>query len=132
MLPLLLGIDQNVIHKDHDKLIQIGLEYPMHEVHECCWGIRQSKGHHCKLKVPIMRPERCLRDICLSNPQLMVTSAKVYLGVDSRSSQLIKQIINPRQWVPILDRNPVQLSVVNSQSKGLVLLLLKQNRSAPW
>ena len=62
---------------------------------------------HYKLKVPITRPERCLRDICLPNPQLMVTSAKVYLGVGSRSSQLIKQVINPRQWIPILDRNPV-------------------------
>ena len=97
----------------------------MHEVHECCWRIRQSKGHHRKLKVPIPCPERCLKDICLPNPQLMVTSAKVYLGVDSRSSQLIKQVINPRQWVPILDRNSVQLSVVNAQSKGLVLLLRK-------
>ena len=97
----------------------------MHEVHECRWRIRQSKGHHGKLKVPITCPERCLRDICLPNPQLMVTSAKVYLGVDSRSSQLVKQVINPRQWVPILDRNPTQLSVVNPQSKGLVLLLLK-------
>ena len=125
LLPLLLGIDQDVIHEDHDKLIQIGLEYPMHEIHECRWRIRQSKGHHCKLKVLITRPERCLRDIYLSNPQLMVTSAKVYLRVDSRSSQLIKQVINPRQWVPILDRNPVQPSVVNAQSKGLVFILLK-------
>ena len=97
----------------------------MHKVHECRWRIRQSKGHHCKLKVPITHAERCLRDICLPNPQLMVTSAKVYLGVDSRSSQLIKQVINPQQWVPIPDRNPVQLSVVNAQSKGLVLLLRK-------
>ena len=87
--------------------------------------IRQSKGHHCKLKVPITRPKRCFRDIYLPNPQLMVTSAKAYLGVDSRSSQLVKQIINPRQWVPIPDRNPVQLTVVNAQSKGLVLLLCK-------
>ena len=66
-----------------------------------------------------------LRDICLLKPQLMVTSAKVYLGVDSRSSQLIKKVINPRQWVPILDRNPVQLSVVKAQSDILVLLLRK-------
>ena len=91
----------------------------MHEVHECCWRIHQSKGHHCKLKVPITRPERCLRNICLPNPQLMVTSAKIYLGVDSHSSQLIKQVINPRQWVPILDRNPIQLSIVNAQSRVL-------------
>ena len=85
----------------------------------------QSKRHHRKLKVPIMCLERCLRDICLPNPQLMVTSAKVYLRVDSHSSQLIQKIINPRQWVPILDRNPVQLPVVNAQSKGLVFLLRK-------
>ena len=132
MLPLLLGVDQNFIHEDHEKRIQIGLEYPMHEVHECRWRIRQSKGHHCKLKVPITRPKRSFRDIFLPNPQLMVTSAKVYFGVDSRSSRLIKQVNNPRQWIPILDRNPVQLSVVNAQSKGPVLLLRKQSQSAPW
>ena len=102
----------------------------MHEIHECFWRIHQSKGHYCELKVPIQRPERYLRDIYLPNPQLMVTSAKVYLGVDSRSPQLIEKVINPMQWVPILDRNLVELSVVNAQSKGLVLLLCKQNRSA--
>ena len=125
MIPLRLGIYQDVIHEDHKKLIQIGLEYPMHEVHECRWRIHKSKGHHRKLKVPITRPERSVTDICLPNPQLMVSSAKAYLGVDSRSSQLSKQVINPRQWVLILDRNPVRLSVVNAKSKGLVLLLFK-------
>ena len=69
----------------------------MHEIHERYERIRQSEGHHCELKVPIPHPEHCLRDICLPNPQLMVTSAKVYLGVDSRSSQLVKQVINPWQ-----------------------------------
>ena len=54
------------------------------------------QGHNCKLKVPVTRPERCLKDIYLPNPQLMVTKAKVYLGVDSRPPQLIEQVINPR------------------------------------
>ena len=97
----------------------------MHEIHECYWRIRQSEGHHRKLIVLITRPKCRLRDICLPNSQLMVTSAKVYLGVDSRSSQLIKQVIDPRQWVPIPDRNPFQLPVINGQSKGLVLLIRK-------
>ena len=48
------------------------------------------QGHHRKLKVPIPRPERYLKDVCLPNSQPMVTSAKVYLGVDSHPSQLIK------------------------------------------
>ena len=89
------------------------------------------RRHHRELKVPIPRPKHCLRDIRLPNPQLMVTNAKVYFGVDSRSSQLIKQVINPRKWIPILDCNPVQLLVVNAQSKGLVRLLCKQNQIAP-
>ena len=96
MLLLRLRVDQDVVNKDHNKLIQIGLEYPMHEIHEFRWSIRQSERHHCELKVPILHPKRCLRDISLPNSQLMITGAKVYLGVDSWPSQLIKQIINPR------------------------------------
>ena len=96
MLLFILGVDQDVVNKDHNKLIQIELEYPMHEIHECCWHIRQPKGHHCELEMSISCPKRWLRDISLPNSQLMVSGVKIYLGVDSRPSQLIKQVINPR------------------------------------
>ena len=128
MLLLILELDKDVVNK----LIRIGLEYPMHEIHECHWRIHQPEGHHCELEMPILRPKRCLRDISLPNSQLMVIGVKVYLGVDSRPFQMIKQVINPQQWIPILDRNFVQLSLVNAQSKSLVLLLRKQNQSTPW
>ena len=96
MLLLRLGVDQDVVNKYCNKLIQIGLEYPMHEIHECRWSIRQPERHHCELEMPIPRSKRCLRDISLPNSQLMVIGMKVYLRVDSRPSQLIKQVINPR------------------------------------
>ena len=105
MLLLRLGVDQDVVNKDHNRLIQIGLEYPIHEVHECCWRIRQPKRHHYEFEMPMLRPKRCPRDINLPKSELIVTSAKVYLGVDLRPSQLIKQIINPRSGILILDRN---------------------------
>ena len=93
---LRLGVDQDVVNKDHNKMIQIGLEYPMHEIYECRWRICQPERHHCELEMPIPRPKRCLRDIGLPNSQMMITGAKVYLRVDSCPFQLIKQIINPR------------------------------------
>ena len=129
MLLLRLGLDQDVINKDYNKMIQVGLEYPMHEIHEYRWCIRLLEGHHYELEMPILRPKRCLRDISLPNSQLMITDAKIYLRVDSRPFQLIKQVINPWKWIPILDRNSFQPSIVNAQSKSLVLLLSKQNRS---
>ena len=96
MLLLRLGVDQDVVNKDYNKRIQIGLEYPMHEINECRWRNFQSERHHCDLEMPIPRPKRYLRDICLPNSQLMIPGAKVYFGEDSRPFQLIKQIINPR------------------------------------
>ena len=86
MLLFRLGVDQDVVNKDHNKLILIGLEHPTHEIHECRWRIPQPEEHHCKLKKPIPRPKRCLKDINLPNSQLMVTGEKIYLGVDSRPS----------------------------------------------
>ena len=62
----------------------------MHEIHECCWCIRQSERHHCELEMPILRPERCLRDINLPKSQLMITGTEIYLEVDLRPSQLVK------------------------------------------
>ena len=80
--------------KTTKKMIQVGLEYLMHEIHECRWSIHQSERHHGEIEMPIPRPKHCLRDICLPDSQLMITGVKVYLGVDSL--QLIKQVINPR------------------------------------
>jgi hypothetical protein len=34
MLLFTLGIDQDVINKDHDKLVQLQHEYGVHQVHE--------------------------------------------------------------------------------------------------
>ena len=105
MILLRLGVDQDVVHENHNETIYIGLEHPMPKIHECRWSICQSEWHHCELKMLILRPERCLKDVCLPNCQLMITSVEIYLGVDPRPSQLIKQIINPRQRVPILDNS---------------------------
>ena len=97
LIPLLrLGVYQDVVSKDNKKLIQIELEYPMHEILECHRRVHQPEGHHCELEMSIPRPKRCLRDIGLPNSQLKVSGVKIYLRVDSRRSQLIKQVIDPR------------------------------------
>ena len=107
MILLRLGVDQDVVHENYHKLIKIGLEHPTHEIHECRRSIRQSEWHHCELEVPIPRLECCLRDVFLPNSQLMINSVEIYLGVDPRSSQLIKQIINLDKGVPILDSSSI-------------------------
>jgi hypothetical protein len=46
MLRMLLftrGVDQDVINEDHDKLVQLWHEYGVHQVHEMCRSIGESK-----------------------------------------------------------------------------------------
>ena len=88
----------------------------MHKIHECCY----------ELEMPISCFKYRLRDICLLKSQLIVAGAEIYLGLDLGPTQLIKQIIDPRQRAPILDSNPIQLPIIYTQPKSLVPLLGKR------
>jgi hypothetical protein len=43
MLLFTLGVDQDVINEDHDKFVQLRHEYGVHQVHEMCRSIGESK-----------------------------------------------------------------------------------------
>jgi hypothetical protein len=38
-----LGIDQDVINEDHDKLVQLWHDYGVHQVHKMCRSIGEPK-----------------------------------------------------------------------------------------
>ena len=66
-------IYQHVIYKHHHKLIQIGPEYSVHQVHESSWCIRQPKWHDQELIMAIPSPKGCLLYIGLPNSELVIT-----------------------------------------------------------
>jgi hypothetical protein len=45
VLFLVLGIDQDVINEDHDKLVQLYHKYIVHHVHEVTGGVGQPERH---------------------------------------------------------------------------------------
>jgi hypothetical protein len=46
MLLFILGVAQDVVNEDHDKLVQLRHEYGVHQVHEMCRSIGESKRHN--------------------------------------------------------------------------------------
>jgi hypothetical protein len=54
MLFFTLGIDQDVINEDHDKLLQLRHEYGVHQVYEMCRSIGESKRHNQILVQPYL------------------------------------------------------------------------------
>jgi hypothetical protein len=75
-----LRVHEYVINEDHDKPDQLRHEYGVHEVHEVCQRICQSKRHDKILIQPVSHSERCLGDIFGTNFNLMIAGAEINLG----------------------------------------------------
>jgi hypothetical protein len=73
LLLFTLGIDQDVVNEDHDKLVQLWHEYGVHQVHEMCRSISESKRYNQILVQPVPGGEGSLRDIFQTDIDLMTT-----------------------------------------------------------
>jgi hypothetical protein len=79
MLFLTLKKDQDVINKDHDKLVQLFHENRVHQVHEVSGGVGQTKRHYHILIKAVSGQESSLRDIFFTDLDLMIARMKVNL-----------------------------------------------------
>jgi CBS domain containing-hemolysin-like protein len=66
----------------------------------------------------------------LSDFQLMIYRSKIDLREHTRTTELIEQIINPRQRVLVLDSYLIQGTIIHAQPLSTILLQDK-NRRAP-
>jgi hypothetical protein len=73
MLIFTLGIDQDVINEDHDKLVQLWHEYRVHQVNEICRSIGESKRHNQILIQPVPGGEDSLRNVFWVDFDLVIT-----------------------------------------------------------
>ena len=117
MLVFGLGINKDIIDVDDNELVEVLMEDGVHEPHEGSWGIRETEGHDGILVGTITSNEGHLRNVLLSDLDLMVTWPQIQLGEDGSTAQLIEQIIYPRNRVFVLDRHRIQWPVIDDQSR---------------
>jgi hypothetical protein len=63
MIFFTLGIDQDVVNEDNDKLAHLRHEYGVHQVHEMCRSIGEPKQYNQILIQPIPGGEGSFRNI---------------------------------------------------------------------
>jgi hypothetical protein len=103
MIFLILGVDQDVINEDHDKLVQLRHEYGIYQVHEMCRSIGESKRYNQILIQPIPGREGGLGNVFRIDLDLMITRSEVDLGKDSCTGKLIEKDVDAWQGVLVLD-----------------------------
>jgi hypothetical protein len=114
MLLFALGVDQDVINGDHDKLVQLRHEYGVHQVHKMCRSIGESKQHNQILVQPVPGGEGSLRNIFRTDLDLMITRMEIDLGKDFSTGKLIKENVDAGQWILVLDGDGIPRSLVNT------------------
>ena len=71
---------KDVINEEYDKRIEVVSKHPIHEVHKCCWGISQPKGHLPKLIVTISCLKGRYGNIFISPPNLVISQPQGNFG----------------------------------------------------
>jgi hypothetical protein len=94
MLYFILGVDQDVINEDHNKLVQLQHEYGVHQVYEMCRGVGESERHNQILIQPIPGRECGLMNIFWADLDLMVAQTKIDLGEDLNIGKMIKKNVD--------------------------------------
>ena len=74
-----LGVDQDVINENNDKLVQKVQEHFVHHIHEVSWCIGQPKRHHCILIRAISSDKCGLEYVQLSNLHLEIPGSNIDL-----------------------------------------------------
>jgi hypothetical protein len=103
MLFFTLGIDQDVVNEDNDKLVQLRHEYGVHQVHEMCRIIGEPNRHNQILIQPVPSGESGLSNVFWADLDLMITQTKVDLEKDFCTGKLIKKSVDAGQWIFVLD-----------------------------
>src|SRR3954466_14537282 len=70
MLFFILGVYQDIIQINHDKLVEIFHEYIVHQSRESGWCISQAKGHDSILVYTIASNESGLRNVLFTDSDL--------------------------------------------------------------
>ncbi|GBG88785.1 hypothetical protein CBR_g48402 [Chara braunii] len=104
--------DEDVIKVRDDTDFEEVTEDVVHGGLECGGGIGESETHYEELIVPELRAECGLVGVLLTDTDLVEAIAEVDLGEIFGSTEAIKKFKYPGEWVLVLDRDPVQGTVV--------------------
>src|SRR5882724_11256416 len=128
----LFGEYEDIIEVYHYEDVSHVLEDVVHKGLERSGSIGESHRHDQEFEGAIARPEGCFPLMARCDTNIVVASLEVELGVDLCAAQLVKEVGNEWNRVSILSSDLVEVSEVNTESQGAVLLLSKEDRGTTW
>ena len=120
-------VDEDFIQIHHHKIISERSRDIIHHPHESWWGICQAKGHDQPFKKAFLWLEGSLPYICLFYQDVVVARLKINITEVFSPRELIKEVVDFGNQVPISDCDFIQSLVINAESPGSIFLLYQHD-----
>src|SRR5882724_1776018 len=127
-----VGEYEDVIKVDHYEDISHVSEDMVHEGLERSGSIGEPHRHDQEFEGAIACPEGCFPLMARCAPNIVVASTKVELSVDLCAAQLVEEVGDKWNRVPILSSNLVEVTEVHTESQGAILLLREEDWGTAW
>ena len=88
------AVNQDIVEEDDDKAAEVGPENEIHSSLKGRRGIAKPERHHFELKVAVMCPKSCLRNVAGMHAYLVVALQQVELGEALSTAQFIEKFVN--------------------------------------
>jgi hypothetical protein len=120
--------DEDVVEVDHDISRQNEvLEDVVHHCLEGGQGVGKAEVHHQWLKEPLVSMESGLPFVTFLDPDIVETPPDVEFREEPGSLQMVNEIVDQRERVPIFHGHCVKCLVVLDKPEGTILLLNKED-----
>jgi hypothetical protein len=114
-------IDQDVLKKYEDKMIEKGLKYIAYVTLEDGWCIKNSKWHHQELIMAFKSAKRSFRNVCFLHVNLVIIKMEIKFSEELSFFELIQVVINDRNGELILECYFFERSKVRAHVPSVLL-----------
>ena len=104
----------------------------LHEPLKDSWSIRKAEWHDAELVESLVCHERRLLFGCWVHPDLPKSRGQVDGRKVLRLSQLVKQIVDTREWESVRLCHGIQRSVINTKPVCAIAFPYQYYRTCPW
>ena len=124
-----LAVHQDVVKIDDDELVKQIVEDIVHQRHKSRRSVSQAKRENSKLKMSKTRAKSCLVNISRSDADLVVSGTEINFGKDLGTLELVHEVIDTREGIPVLDGVLVECTVIDAEMESSFLLVDEKNWS---
>jgi hypothetical protein len=117
-----LVVNENVNQIHHYKSIGEWSQNIIHHPHESGWRICQAKGHDQPFEKTFLGLEGSVPYICVFYRDLVVTRLQINLTEVFGPRELIKEVLDSGNRVPVSEYDFIQGLVINAEFPGSIFL----------